>query len=233
MAEDVLLLCGGLGTRLGEAAGGRPKPMVLAGDKPFLELLVDWAAGQGFSRFIFCSGHKAHMIRDHFRSSPGREYLHSVEKEPLGTGGALKLAAPLRRSRAAVVLNGDSFCDVDLGVLVKEARRGVAAMALVKPSGRLDGGFAAVAGDGRITGFAEKDPKGGPWINAGALALGQAVCDAIADGFCSLEREVLPRLLDRGVYGLRTNAPLYDIGTPERLAAFRRLKLYNLRHFHG
>ena len=224
MAPDVLVVCGGLGTRLGKAAEGLPKPMVDVGGKPFLEILVDWAAGQGFERFIFCSGYKAELIRRHFERRPGIEAFFSEEKEPLGTGGALKLAWPLRRSEVALVLNGDSFCDVDLRGLLALAGRGVAAMALAEAAGRVDGGYAALAEDGRITSFAEKDPKGGPWINAGVLALGAAVFDAIPAGPCSLEKDVLPKLLDRGVFGLKTSAPLYDIGTPERLEAYRGLK---------
>lgn len=221
---DVIVLCGGLGTRLGQAAEGLPKPMVPVGGKPFVEILVDWAAGQGFSRFIFSSGFKAEIIRAHFQPRAGREHLFSEEKEPLGTGGALKLAFPLLKSEYALVLNGDSFCDIDIKALIALARKGAAAMALAEAAGRVDGGFAALSPDGRITSFAEKDPKGGPWINAGVLAVGPAVFQAIPLGPCSLEKDVLPALLGKGVYGLTTTAPLYDIGTPERLEAFRRLK---------
>ena len=221
---DVIILCGGLGTRLGRAAEGLPKPMAAINGKPFIDILVDWAAGQGFSRFIFSCGFKAEIIRSYFKPRAGREYLFSQEQEPLGTGGALKLASPSLKSEHALVLNGDSFCDVDMKALVALAKKGIAAMALAEAAGRVDGGFAALSSDGRITSFAEKDPKGGPWINAGVLALGPAVFAALPVGPCSLEKDVLPALLGKGIYGLTAAAPLYDIGTPERLEAFRRLK---------
>jgi NDP-sugar pyrophosphorylase family protein len=222
---DVIILCGGLGTRLGSAAEGRPKPMVLVGKKPFLEILVDWAVGQGFGRFILCAGYKAEMIRGHFCTREGREFVVSEEKSPLGTGGALKLCAPLRKSEASLVLNGDSFCDVEVQALLDLRVRhdSPAVIAFASAHGRKDGGYAALADDGRIASFAEKDPTTGPWINAGVSVLGPEVFAAIPEGACSLERDVLPGLLKKNLYGLRTTAALYDIGTPERLEAFRAI----------
>jgi len=220
---DVIVLCGGQGTRLGSAAGAGPKPMVLIGVEPFLEILVNWAAFQGFKRFIFCTGHKAAAVREHFTLKAGREYLFSEEKEPLGTGGALKLCEPLRKSEVALVLNGDSYCDVDLTAFLDahEDRKAWGSVALTEAKERKDGGFVSIDEDKRITNFAEKDPKGGTWINAGVLALGPKIFSAIPDkGFCSLEKDVLPRML-AGLYGFTTASPLYDIGTPERLEAFR------------
>ncbi len=95
---DVIILCGGLGTRLKSAVPDRPKPMALIGDKPFLEILINWAGAQGFARFILAVGHKAGMVREHFSKRAGREYVFSEEPQPLGTAGALKLCAALRRS---------------------------------------------------------------------------------------------------------------------------------------
>ncbi len=199
--------------------------MVLIGKKPFLEILVDWAAGLGFVRFILCAGYKAEMIRDHFRGQGGRQFIVSEEKSPLGTGGALKLCAPLRKSEFSLVLNGDSFCGVDVrGLLDLRARHNAAAaIAFTSAKERKDGGYASLAPDGRIQSFAEKDPAGGPWINAGVSVLGPEVLSAIPEGACSLERDVLPGLLKGGLYGLTTTAPLYDIGTPDRLAEFRAI----------
>ncbi|MBI3551254.1 MAG: NTP transferase domain-containing protein [Elusimicrobia bacterium] len=221
---DAIVLCGGLGTRLGAAAGDAPKPMALVGGKPFLDILVEWAAAAGARRFIFCTGYKAGVVRAHFKPRAGREYLFSEEKEPLGTGGALKLCEGLRKSETALVLNGDSYCAVDLKAFLEfhDERRGAATVALAQAGGRTDGGFVSLNDDGRITTFAEKDPKGGSWLNAGLLALGPRVFAALpAAGPCSLEREILPALLKEGLYGFTTSAPLYDIGTPERLERFR------------
>jgi D-glycero-alpha-D-manno-heptose 1-phosphate guanylyltransferase len=199
--------------------------MVLIGRKPFLEILVDWAAGQGFERFILCAGYKANVIRTHFLSLPRREFIISEEKQPLGTGGALKLCAPLRKSEVSLVLNGDSFCDVDVQALLdlRAKHHAGASIAFAAAHGRMDGGYAALADDGRIASFAEKDPATGPWINAGVSVLGPEVFAAITDGACSLERDVLPGLLKGNLYGLRTTAALYDIGTPDRLEAFRAI----------
>jgi NDP-sugar pyrophosphorylase family protein len=213
-----------LGTRLN--LPDVPKPMVDINGQPFLRLLVEWAAGQGLRRFIFCSGHKASVIRDHFKPEAGREYLFSEEKEPLGTGGALKLCEPLLKSRPVVIMNGDTYCDLDLAAMLEThaKRKAAASVSLADAGERRDGGFVSIENDGRIKSFAEKDPAGGTWLNAGVLALGEEIFAAIPKKkACSLEREVLPKFLNKGLYGFTTPAPLYDIGTPERLKTFRKI----------
>ncbi len=226
---DLIILCGGLGTRLN--LPDVPKPMVDINGKPFLDILVEWAAAQGAKRFIFCTGHMAETVSAYFAPRFGREYVFSVEKEPLGTGGALKLCEKSRKSETALVLNGDSYCAVDLQAVLDlhEERDAVATVALTESVNRTDGGFVSLDSDDKIVTFAEKDPKGGTWINAGILALGPKIFKALPGGkFCSLEREILPKFLKGGLRGFTTEAPLYDIGTPERLERFRAQVLQGL-----
>ena len=87
---DVVILCGGLGTRLRMGDAGAPKPMVLIQDKPFLKILVDYVASYGFRRFLFCVGYKADVIKEHFRITQGLQTEFSQESEMLGTGGGAK-----------------------------------------------------------------------------------------------------------------------------------------------
>jgi NDP-sugar pyrophosphorylase family protein len=221
---DVVVLCGGLGTRLQGVLGATPKPMAPIAGKPFLEILVDAAARRGFRRFILCVGHGADEIERHFRDGEGRTFLFSREPSALGTAGALKLGEPLLRAGVALVMNGDSFCDLDLGALIEfHARRGGrGALAVAKSEGRTDGGSIEFGSDQRITAFHEKTPGVSAYINAGVYALSRAAVAGIPGGRpCSLEREVFPALLDAGLYAYPVEAPLYDIGTPERLERFR------------
>lgn len=222
---DVVILCGGLGTRLGSALAGLPKPLAPVGDRAFLEILIEQAAAHGLRRFILCVGHKAEAIEERLRGENGREIVFSRELSPLGTAGALKLCEPLRRSRTSLVMNGDSFCDFDPGALLEAHARGggPATIAVVPAAGRTDGGFIELSENGEVTRFTEKT-EAAHHINAGVYALDTEVWQEIPTGRpCSLEREIFPSLLGRGLRGWIAPAELFDIGTPERLESFRRL----------
>lgn len=225
-AGDAVILCGGLGTRLRSVLSDRPKPMADVGGKPFLERLIDWAVGQGVRRFILCVGHQARAIKDHFRGFSAAAIEFSEEAEPLGTGGALKLCEPLCRKDLTLVLNGDSFCPIDLSRLEKFHRRhgGAATVAAVPGGERSDGGALSIDARGAITAFQEKAPSQGKLINAGIYAFDRRIFELIPAGkACSLEREILPGLIGTGLSAYTEDRPLYDIGTPERLELFRRL----------
>lgn len=224
---DVVILCGGLGTRLRAVVSDRPKPMADVGGKPFLELLIDEAERQGFKRFILCVGHRAEFIRDYFSGRQDVAIEFSEEPEPLGTGGALKLCETLLETPTTLVLNGDSFCAVDLrGFLTfHRVQHGVATIAVVDAGERRDGGVVHVSPSGRVVRFAEKaQPEGRAWLNAGIYALERRVFALIPEGRASsLEKDVFPVLVPKGLYAFPSTKPLHDIGTPERLEEFRRL----------
>lgn len=223
---DVVILCGGLGTRLGNLPPDRPKPMADIGGKPFLEHLVDQAEGAGFRRFILCVGYRAESVIEHFSARQDVAIEFSREEAPLGTGGALKLAEPLCRGKTFLLMNGDSYCPIDLqGFLAFHGcRPGVATIAAVEAGDRQDGGVVEISPAGRVVRFAEKAvPEGKAWLNAGIYALDRRVFGFIPAGrIQSLEKDAFPRLLAAGVFAFPARAPLYDIGTPERLEAFRR-----------
>ena len=90
---EVVILCGGKGTRLQQVVSDRPKPMAQIQDRPFLEVLLDYAAGFGFKRIIFCAGFMSEYIKNHFfvEGCAGNIVI-SEEDRPLGTAGALKNA---------------------------------------------------------------------------------------------------------------------------------------------
>ncbi len=224
---QVVILCGGLGTRLRAVTGEhRPKPMADVGGKPFLEFLIDDAERQGFQRFILCVGYRAQVIRDHFEGRQDVAIEYSEEAEPLGTGGALKLAERFVDSPVFLVMNGDSYCPVDLtGLLTfQKMQRGIGTLAVVDAGERRDGGLVDVSPSGRVARFVEKAaPAGRAWLNAGIYAFERRVFDSIAAGAAvSLEGDVFPALVPKGFYAFPSTKPLYDIGTPERLETFRK-----------
>src|SRR5206468_1481408 len=118
MSRQAIILAGGAGTRLRERLGDLPKPMVPIAGKPLLEHQVELAKGHGFADFIFFIHHRAEMIENHFGNGRrwGVSIRHIVEREPLGTAGAV-LAGFEQLAERFLVLYGDTMVNVDLGRL--------------------------------------------------------------------------------------------------------------------
>jgi len=192
--------------------------------RPFLAYLLDQVAAAGVGSIVLCTGHLGEQVRSTFGDAySGLRLIYSQETSPLGTGGALWRARPLFRSDPVLVLNGDSFCDLDLGEFWKFHRAANAAgsLALTEVQDTRRYGRALVQPDGAITGFAEKADTAGPgWISAGIYLFSNLLLRSIPeDRPVSLEREVLPSWVGRGLYGYRSKGAFLDIGTPEAYAA--------------
>ena len=219
-----VLLVGGKGTRLRSVVSSGPKPLAAVGDKSFLELLLRQLRHQGIDDIVFCTGYLAEQIEERF--GDGRAWniniAYSREQVPLGTGGALKLArAHLDGAREFIVMNGDSFLEIDLKSFLAfhRERRGFASMAVVPVENAERYGTVRVGSEHRVVGFEEKNGRVAPGvINAGVYIFSPAIFDHIPDGVASLERDVFPHVLDRGVYAFERNAMFIDIGTPEDYA---------------
>lgn len=220
---DVVILCGGLGTRLRSVVQDRPKPMALINGKPFLEYLVDHIASFGFRRFVFCVGYKGHVVKEHFTQYKNISSAFSEEEELLGTGGALKLCEPHLHSRDVLVVNGDSMCAFNYLSFAKyhETKGGVATIAVAHVQNRTDGGYVSLDNDGRVLSFIKEHDMTKAYIDAGVYIFNRDVISDLPCNYkCSLSNDLLPTLLDRNVYGFATDCKLYDIGTPERLLNF-------------
>jgi NDP-sugar pyrophosphorylase family protein len=216
------VLCGGQGTRLRSVIADRPKSMAVISGTPFLQLLLDQLRSQHLSDVILGTGYMAEKIESYFGSGNqvGLRLCYSREHEPLGTGGALKLAEPLI-SDPVLVLNGDSYVEWSLVPMLqlltaKEADLVIILQAVVDVARY---GTVALDHDGRITQFIEKGARGGPGlINAGVYLLRKQIVRGLPAGtVISLERDVFPRLLDRRVYGLVCTGLFIDIGVPDDL----------------
>ena len=226
-----VILAGGLGTRLQSVVADRPKPMADIGGRPFLHYLLTALARQGFTDVILCVGHRAEQIRAHF--GEGREVgvhlRYSVEDEPLGTAGALKLAEDLIDADRFLLANGDSYLGADYAPLFETAAErkatGVIALHRTDEAGRY--GAVDLRADGLITRFTEKGDggqlAGDALINAGVYAFDRSLLTRIPAGApASLERDVLPALAAEGeLYGRELAGPFIDIGVPHD---YRRLE---------
>jgi D-glycero-alpha-D-manno-heptose 1-phosphate guanylyltransferase len=230
-----VLLVGGKGTRLQSVVSSAPKPMAAVGEQSFLELLVRQLSSQGIRRLVMCSGYLAEQIESKFGNGSGWDVSieYSRESQPMGTAGAVRLAkGHLDEAADFLVMNGDSFLEMDFAQLVQfhRKRTGLASMAVapVEDTGRY--GTVQVDSGSRVIGFTEKTGVGGPGlINAGVYVFNRAIFEHIPETPTSLERDVFPKILNRGVNALEQRGMFIDIGTPEDYARAQTLcaRLYD------
>jgi NDP-sugar pyrophosphorylase family protein len=220
---DVVILCGGLGTRLRECVSDRPKPMADIQQTPFVQILIEQFRGFGFRRFILCTGYMSEVVKSYFEDYAGdAEIVISEEPKPLGTAGAIRHAQGIIRSDPFLVTNGDSYCSVPLDSFCEFHAGRAAEMSMVVTTSDQSEDYGSVGIDqtGRITSFQEKT-AGTQFgmVSAGIYLLQRHIFQCIPPGTtCSLELDVFPRLMGRCCYAYVNAAPVFDIGTPERLA---------------
>ena len=219
---DVVILCGGLGTRLSPFIKNQPKAMVEIGGRPFLDLLIEYISSSGYKRFILCTGHKSNYIENYYKNkNDSLEYVFSIEQNPLGTAGAVKNAEPLIKSNPFLCFNGDSFCAANLKNLLDfhVSSKLIASITVTSAQEQDDYGSVQLNENNEIIKFDEKNPsKNSRLVNAGIYVFDKEVFRHIPSGqSSSLEHDIFPRLIKKGVSGFHTHQPLFDIGTPERL----------------
>ena len=225
---QVVILAGGLGTRLRSVAPHCAKPLVEVGGRPFLLWHLEWLRNQGFCDIVLCIGYRAaDFISVLENAAPsGMTIRHSCESVPMGTGGALRLAEPLIYTDAVVVQNGDTYCDFNLAAAVNEHRRSGAGATMVVTKVEDVSRFGSVLSnqDNIITGFHEKSAASGEGnINAGTYVLNREELRRIPPGVrYSLETDLFPSLCGGQFRAHAVAATFLDIGTPQSLSQARR-----------
>lgn len=225
---DVVILCGGLGKRFRAVIGDRPKPMAKVKGRPFLDILIGYVASYGFTRFILCIGYMGTLIKQYYRERRcPLTILFSEEKGPLGTGGAIKNAEPLIQSNPFLILNGDSFCKVNLCKFVDFhiKKKALISIVLVNPKKTKDYGVISLGNSQRIVKFDEKvKVEDDSFISTGIYLFDNNVLSLIpAHKNFSLEYELFPEVINRGFFGYITQGNFIDIGTPEEYERAKRL----------
>lgn len=236
---DAILLAGGYGTRLRPLTYTRPKPLLPVAGRPMVEWVLDRLPPE-VRRVIVAVNWKAQTLGTYFanREAKGKgrriEFVVVKEEEPLGTAGAVKNCEPHLTSDRFFVLNADIVSTMDLGAMVRAhaANKGAGTISLkeVAPADVVNYGViredeqGAEGGAVRIAEFVEKpkDPSLAPsrLINAGAYLLDRSVLSLIPKGqLVSMEKEVFPQLIPRGLYGLPFQGEWHDVGDPARLRA--------------
>jgi glucose-1-phosphate cytidylyltransferase len=218
----VVILCGGLGTRLREETEYRPKPMVPIGGRPILWHIMKTYASHGHKEFILCLGYKGEVIKDYFRnynwntsditlklgSNPQIQHHSSHGEEDWTvtmidtgektlTGGRLQRVLRYIPEDDFLVTYGDGLTNSDITGSIDQHKRTGALMTMtaVHPSGR----FGELDLDGEtVTSFNEKPEQDSAYINGGYLVVNKAIDSYLTGDTCTLERKPMEQLAQEG-----------------------------------
>jgi D-glycero-alpha-D-manno-heptose 1-phosphate guanylyltransferase len=214
-----VVLAGGLGTRLRKRVPELPKPMAPVGGRPFISYSLDRLVSGGVQSIILAVGYRAESIEAHFGNTyRGAALRYSVETEPLGTGGAIVHALRDEETAPVIILNGDTFLNIDFGALVHWYKQTESRLAMVLRTVKDVARFGSViVSGGQVVGFSEKGNTGAGLVNAGVYILRSDIFRAfslpkrfsfevdILQGHCD---ELKPR-------AYVTDSYFIDIGTPK------------------
>jgi D-glycero-alpha-D-manno-heptose 1-phosphate guanylyltransferase len=215
---EAVVLAGGFGTRLRAVVADVPKPMAPVAGRPFLELLLGALARKGVRRAVLSLGYKAELIERHFGARYGAlDLAYEIEARPLGTGGALRRALARCQGEAALVVNGDTYLDLELAELRQASERTHQPLIVgLEVPDTLRYGRLRVA-QGRLQGFTEKGTPGPGVINTGHYLLPTRLLEGctLPDPF-SFESDFLVPNVERLHFGVfMSRGPFIDIGVPE------------------
>lgn len=220
MIREAIILAGGLGTRMQSLFTDIPKPMAPINGKPFLEFILNYLIRQGIEKIILSVGYQYQSIQNYF----GNQYknislTYSIEKDPLGTGGAIKKAFDHVVGSSTFALNGDTFFDIDLNTLsaFHIEKNSLLTLALKRMENFDRYGTVDINETGRITAFNEKKKVEKGLINGGIYILDKQIFNLIrtAEKF-SFERDLMQKhYAELNCYGFPYDRYFIDIGIPE------------------
>lgn len=215
---EAIVLAGGFGTRLREIVSDVPKPMAPIAGTPFLEILLQSLAKKGFERIVLSLGYMAEKISNHFGDEfAGMQIAYAIEDNPLGTGGAIRLAMEHCLADHFFVFNGDTFLDLEVHAVEaiwKEKKIPIIVGREVDDTSRY--GRLIVASE-MVRGFSEKGLSGRGIINAGCYILPRYILDSwpVNTPF-SLESDYLAHAVtSESIAFYETKGTFIDIGVPE------------------
>lgn len=222
MLQTAVILAGGFGTRLQSVVSDLPKPMAPVNGEPFLNYQLNYLKHFGFKKVIFSTGHLADKIQSYYKNYYNGieiEYVH--EDAPMGTGGGIRLALEKCEDEFALVLNGDSFFDVNVHdffrLHVNESSRCSLALRKVSDSSRY--GTIETDDNDRIISFKEKTNKTiEGTINGGVYILNKDLylTTTLQGTNFSIEKDFFEKELNSLVFkGFEFNGYFIDIGIPE------------------
>jgi len=221
---DVLILCGGLGTRFREVQKDIPKALAPIKGTPFIDLLLNDLVEQGFRRIILATGHLSSQLEQYVKGRRDAEYIISCESKPMGTGGAIKLAEQHIRSDNFLILNGDTrirlgYIDMMNFHLQMESDFTIC---LCNVNDKSDFGSVCLNDKKRIVSFNEKNFNNNSFANAGVYCVNKKILNNIEKKkYFSIENSLIPNWLKTyNLFGYETSLKFYDIGTKDRYITY-------------
>lgn len=216
---EAIILAGGKGTRLQSMSGNQPKPMMPVYGKPFLSYLLEKLRKTGIQRIILSVGYNHDKISGYFGDTfKGIPIKYCIEEAPLGTGGALLKAVCLSNEQNILVLNGDSYYEVDVAAIFKYHIEYCADVTIALKQLDNCSRFGTVSiHDHRIVSFKEKGYSGSGYINSGVYVVNRRIVEVMPRSqFFSFETEVLENIVTtHTLLPYISDGYFIDIGTPD------------------
>jgi D-glycero-alpha-D-manno-heptose 1-phosphate guanylyltransferase len=222
MSIEAIILAGGLGTRLRSVIHDVPKPMAPVNGKPFLYYLLNYLHSEGIKRVILSVGYKHDVISSFFGSHfKSMDLVYAIEEQPMGTGGAVKLALSQSSEESVFILNGDTFFPVSLtGLREKHYQLGAEiTLALKKVENNDRYGSVCLGADLFIESFKEKSASAETLINGGIYLLNKkSFLDNVPGDRFSFEKDYLEKVVSTHCLGgCIFDTYFLDIGVPDSL----------------
>ncbi len=219
------MLCGGLGTRLGDLTHDTPKPLIAVSGRPFLAHVLDQLITAPIDEIVLAVSFQWQKIQTKIGTRwRDVKVSYSIETEPLGTGGAIRQAMKQSSITEALVANGDTFLKINPHDLIQFATDHAADIAIALRAIEDSSRFGKVSIDltGRIVAFQEKAPGSSGLINSGLYYLKSSVLDLVEASSFSFEKDILTAHHDKlAIFGMQTTAYFIDMGIPDDLARAR------------
>lgn len=216
---EVIILGGGFGTRLRPVVSNVPKPMAPINNKPFLRYILENLNRQNIRKVIFSVGYKYEVIKEYFKDKYKEiDIVYSIEDEPLGTGGAIKKAFEITNSEDVLILNGDTFFDIELRQLLKHHSKTKADITIaLKHMKDFDRYGTVILSNDKIVSFQEKKYKNHGKINGGVYVVNKNIFNKIEmPKKFSFENDFMIKYINYlKLYGFISDAYFIDIGIPK------------------
>ncbi|MBE6715643.1 MAG: HAD-IIIA family hydrolase [Ruminococcaceae bacterium] len=215
--KEAIILAGGLGTRLAKTVHDRQKVMAPVGCRPFLAYVLEYLRKHSYTKAVLAVSYHSEQIKEYFGDFfSGIEIAYSEEKEPLGTGGAIKQALSFCYENAVTVINGDTFFDVDIDKLynIYNEKNARAVLAAKKMPDCTRHSTLGICDNGKIFSFREKKEQKEGYINGGVYVVGRDIFEEISKERFSFEKDILERMQD-GLYAVKDEGYFIDMGVPE------------------
>jgi D-glycero-alpha-D-manno-heptose 1-phosphate guanylyltransferase len=218
---EAIILAGGVGSRLRSVVNDRPKVLALISEQPFLKYIIDFLIGSGVTKLVFSLGYLSSQITDFVSELQlDMNYEFSIENKQLGTGGAIKKAINFVNDENVIIVNADTYFNVNLRNMMKQhifnnADCTISLKYLINFNRY---GTVIINDDNKITSFIEKKQTENGFISAGYLIINKKKFQEQTHNFpeiFSLETDYLQKISNTNIYGYISDGFFIDIGIPE------------------